>query len=390
MGSNAKLNVAVIFGGQSSEHEVSRVSVTMVLNNIDREKYNVYMTGITKDGKWYLYEGEVGRIADGGWETSGQTTQAFIAPDAALHGMVVMRESGAEIIPLDAVFPVMHGRNGEDGTIQGLCELAHIPCVGCGLTSSAVCLDKALTNTVLEYAGIPQAKFLWFYAPYFEKHMDEILDQIEDELGYPCFVKPANAGSSVGISKCDRRGDVIDARVTHLETFGAFADIGCGVAALMPIDAISVSRIAHPRDRFSVGMDIKAVVRSVENGRICLSHKELLGTWEQNAAGFAAGETVSGIVRSVENYGAFVELTPNLAGLAESREGVRVGQQASVYIKSIIPDKMKIKLIIIDTFGEPTAPAPPVYFTDAPHIDRFLYSPAGCSKVVETVFSEKA
>ena len=187
-----------------------------------------------------------------------------------------------------------------------------------------------------------------------------------------------------------RRGDVIDARVTHLETFGAFADIGCGVAALMPIDAISVSRIAHPRDRFSVGMDIKAVVRSVENGRICLSHKELLGTWEQNAAGFAAGETVSGIVRSVENYGAFVELTPNLAGLAESREGVRVGQQASVYIKSIIPDKMKIKLIIIDTFGEPTAPAPPVYFTDAPHIDRFLYSPAGCSKVVETVFSEKA
>ena len=211
MGSNAKVNVAVIFGGQSSEHEVSRVSVTMVLNNIDREKYNVYMTGITKDGKWYLYEGEVGRIADGGWETSGQTTQAFIAPDAALHGMVVMRESGAEIIPLDAVFPVMHGRNGEDGTIQGLCELAHIPCVGCGLTSSAVCLDKALTNTVLEYAGIPQAKFLWFYAPYFEKHMDEILDQIEDELGYPCFVKPANAGSSVGISKCDRRGDVIDA-----------------------------------------------------------------------------------------------------------------------------------------------------------------------------------
>ena len=211
MSNNAKMNVAVIFGGQSSEHEVSRVSVTMVLNNIDREKYNVYMTGITKDGKWYLYEGEVGRIADGGWETSGQTTQAFIAPDAALHGMVVMRESGAEIIPLDAVFPVMHGRNGEDGTIQGLCELAHIPCVGCGLTSSAVCLDKALTNTVLEYAGIPQAKFLWFYAPYFEKHMDEILDQIEDELGYPCFVKPANAGSSVGISKCDRRGDVIDA-----------------------------------------------------------------------------------------------------------------------------------------------------------------------------------
>ena len=211
MSNSGKMNVAVVFGGQSSEHEVSRVSVTMVLNNIDREKYNVYMTGITKDGRWYLYEGSVDLISGGEWENSGKTTQAFISPDAALHGMVVMREDGMQTVRLDAVFPVMHGKNGEDGTIQGLCELAHIPCVGCDLTSSAVCLDKALTNTVLGYAGIPQANFVWFYAPYFEKHMDEILDQIEDELGYPCFVKPANAGSSVGISKCDRRSDVIDA-----------------------------------------------------------------------------------------------------------------------------------------------------------------------------------
>ena len=211
MSNTAKLNVAVIFGGQSSEHEVSRVSVTMVLNNIDREKYNVYTTGITKDGRWYLYEGAVDLIAGGEWETSGKTTQAFISPDAALHGMVIMRDSGAESVRLDAVFPVMHGKNGEDGTIQGLCELAHIPCVGCDLTSSAVCLDKALTNTVLEYAGIPQAKFIWFYDRHFERHMDEILDQIEDELGYPCFVKPANAGSSVGISKCERREEIIDA-----------------------------------------------------------------------------------------------------------------------------------------------------------------------------------
>ena len=211
MSNTNKLNVAVVFGGQSSEHEVSRVSVTMVLNNIDREKYNVYMIGITKEGKWYLYEGPVDRIASGEWEHSGKTAQAFISPDAALHGMVIMRDGANETLALDAVFPVMHGKNGEDGTIQGLCELAHIPYVGCNVAASAVCLDKALTNTVLEYAGIPQAKFIWFYAPYFEKHIDEILDQIEDDLGYPCFVKPANAGSSVGISKCDRRGDVIDA-----------------------------------------------------------------------------------------------------------------------------------------------------------------------------------
>ncbi|MBQ9900950.1 MAG: D-alanine--D-alanine ligase [Clostridia bacterium] len=211
MSNTEKMNVAVIFGGQSSEHEVSRVSVTMVLNNIDREKYNVYMTGITKDGRWYLYEGAIDQIASGAWETSGKTTQAFLSPDAALHGMVIMREGGAETVRLDAVFPVMHGKNGEDGTVQGLCELAHIPCVGCDLTSSAVCLDKALTNTVLEYAGILQAKFIWFYATDFENRTDEMLEQIENGLGYPCFVKPANAGSSVGISKCADRGEVIDA-----------------------------------------------------------------------------------------------------------------------------------------------------------------------------------
>ena len=185
-----------------------------------------------------------------------------------------------------------------------------------------------------------------------------------------------------------RRGDVVDAKITHLENFGAFADIGCGIVALMPIDAISVSRIEHPKERFSVGMDIRAVIRGVQNGRISLSHKELLGTWEENAAFFRPGETVSGIVRSVENYGAFVELAPNLAGLAESREGVRAGQQASVYIKSILPDKMKIKLIIIDTFDYQYNPLPPKYFCEKSHIDSFLYSPAQCSKRIESVFDD--
>ena len=156
----------------------------------------------------------------------------------------------------------------------------------------------------------------------------------------------------------------------------------------MPIDTISVSRIEHPRERFTVGMDIKAVIKSIENGRISLSHKELLGTWEENAHNFAAGETVAGIVRSVENYGAFVELAPNLAGLAESKEGVKAGQQASVYIKSIIPEKMKIKLIIIDTFDYKYNPQKPVYFCNKEHIDSFLYSPKDCAKRLETVFND--
>ena len=182
------------------------------------------------------------------------------------------------------------------------------------------------------------------------------------------------------------KGDVVNAKITHLENFGAFADIGCGIIALMPIDTISVSRIEHPKERFSVGMEIKAVIKSIENGRISLSHKELLGTWQENADKFVVGETVAGIVRSVESYGAFVELSPNLAGLAESKDGVKVGQQASVYIKSIIPNKMKIKLIIIDTFDYKYNPQTPEYFSKESHIDKFTYSPVNCEKLIETFF----
>lgn len=181
-------------------------------------------------------------------------------------------------------------------------------------------------------------------------------------------------------------GDIIDAKVTRLESFGVFADIGCGIAALMPIDRISVSRIEHPRERFTVGMNIKAVVNTIENGRIGLSHKELLGTWLQNAEMFSAGETVTGVIRSVENYGSFVELAPNLAGLAEPNPIVEKGKQASVFIKNIIPQKMKIKLIVIDTFEYNYSPKPPRYFARGSHIDRFVYSPECSDKVVESVF----
>ena len=182
-------------------------------------------------------------------------------------------------------------------------------------------------------------------------------------------------------------GDVIPVRITHLEPFGAFADIGCGIVSLLPIDAISVSRIDHPKERFTVGMDIRAVVRMKDENRITLSHRELLGTWEENVALFSAGETVAGIVRSVEPYGIFVELSPNLAGLAESREDVIPGQQASVYIKSILPARMKVKLVIIDTFDYHYRPAPPKYFYEGEHIDRFVYSPEGSEKEVITDFT---
>lgn len=186
-----------------------------------------------------------------------------------------------------------------------------------------------------------------------------------------------------------RSGDIIDARVTHLEHFGCFVDIGCGIPSLIPIDAISVSRISHPSDRMRSGQFIRAVVKSNENGRICLSHKELLGTWDENAAAFKAGETVSGVVRSVEEYGIFVELTPNLAGLAELRDGIRIGDSVSVYIKAVIPEKMKVKLVIVDVCDKCDEIGDFDYFINESHIDHWVYSSDKCDKIIETVFDDE-
>ncbi|MCL2108866.1 MAG: S1 RNA-binding domain-containing protein [Oscillospiraceae bacterium] len=181
-------------------------------------------------------------------------------------------------------------------------------------------------------------------------------------------------------------GDVIGVKVTHLEQFGAFVDIGCGIPSLIPIDAISVSRISHPADRFFIGQKVFSVVKSIEENKITLSHKELLGTWAENAANFAVGETVAGIIRSVENYGIFVELSPNLAGLAELRDNVRVNQQASVYIKAIIPEKMKIKLVIVDICDYSCINHTYDYFIETGHIDRWVYSTPESEKLIVSDF----
>lgn len=186
-------------------------------------------------------------------------------------------------------------------------------------------------------------------------------------------------------------GDILPARITHIEPFGAFVDIGCGIVSLLPIDAISVSRISHPRDRHEVGEQISVVIKSIDAaGRIYVTERELLGTWEENAARFAVGQTVAGIVRSIESYGIFVELAPNLAGLAEWRSGIEVGAGAAVYIKSILRAKMKVKLVIIDTQSAHTVKIPTNYYIDyktSAHIDSWRYSPADSKKVIETVFS---
>ena len=188
-----------------------------------------------------------------------------------------------------------------------------------------------------------------------------------------------------------RAGDIIPARITHEEPFGCFCDIGRGIISLLSIDCISVSRIAHPKDRFFTGQYIKAIVKRTvrHDGRISLTHKELLGTWEENAAAFHPGETVAGIVRSVEPYGIFIELAPNLAGLAEWREGFRAGQCAAVYIKSIIPEKMKVKLVTVDGGFADCGGREMTYFEKGEHLDRWRYSPACCERVIETVFDDR-
>lgn len=198
-----KLKVAVIFGGCSSEHEVSCVSAYSVLQNLSKDKYDILPIGITKEGKWYLYSGGYGEIPNGKWENSPEKRPAFISPDRGVGGIVVLDGGSAEIIKIDCAFPVLHGRNGEDGTMQGLFQLAGIPFVGCGTLSSAICMDKAVTNSLLVDAGIKKAHYLWFYSYNYKKGSDKIKTKVAARLGYPVFVKPANAGSSVGISKVE-------------------------------------------------------------------------------------------------------------------------------------------------------------------------------------------
>ena len=175
-----------------------------------------------------------------------------------------------------------------------------------------------------------------------------------------------------------RPGDIIPAVVTSLTNFGAFCDVGCGVIALLGIENISVSRISHARDRFREGQQIYAVVQRIDpdTGRISLTHKELLGTWEENAACFQAGQTVTGTVRSVKDYGVFIELAPNLSGLAEPDPALQPGDTVSVYLKSILPDKMKIKLSVIEVLDAAVLPRPPLRYTRTNgHLDFWQYSP---------------
>ncbi len=205
------MNLGVIFGGQSSEHEVSRISAEAIIKNISKDKYNLYLIGITKKGQWFLFSGDVADIPSGNWEKNSLNRQAFISPDASVGGLTVFGDGKVETIKLDAVIPVLHGKNGEDGTVQGLLELAEIPIVGCDTTSSAACMDKTITNSMLSYNKINKPLFHWFYTYDFKKDPEKCLNEIEKVISsYPMFVKPANAGSSVGVSKANNKKELIE------------------------------------------------------------------------------------------------------------------------------------------------------------------------------------
>lgn len=203
-----KKNLCVIFGGESPEHDISQISVTSVLDNLNKDKYNIYTIGITRDGRWYMYTGDHSRIKNGEWEKDkNELKRAVISPDSSQHGLLVLGER-AELIHIDVIFPVLHGEYGEDGTVQGLFELAHIPYVGMGVLASANGMDKTYSKLVFDAAAIPQADWTVVSSgDDFEKRADEI----EKKLGYPCFVKPARLGSSVGICKAHDRAELISA-----------------------------------------------------------------------------------------------------------------------------------------------------------------------------------
>lgn len=206
-----KINVMVIFGGKSGEHEVSLMSATSVLKAMNKDKYNIITVGITKEGIWKLYNGPIDEIQSGNWENiadkraqnEGFTTHMSLLPTSNGNGMITLGNGLVEKI--DVVFPVLHGPFGEDGTIQGLFEMINIPYVGAGVLASSVAMDKAMTKKLLQVDSVPQAKYYVIMFNEYKKNKEGILDKLEEEFKYPVFVKPANMGSSVGITKVRSR-----------------------------------------------------------------------------------------------------------------------------------------------------------------------------------------
>ena len=204
-----KIRIAVLFGGRSGEHSVSLHSAASVMRNLSADRYEVYPLGITREGGWYWYRGDdMDAIESDDWRKDA--VPAVLPADPTVGGFFAVNDPGT-VYPLDVVFPVMHGPNAEDGTIQGLCKLAGLPCVGAGVLGSAVSMDKGMTKIVLKHAGLNQVPHVVLYRHEWLAREETAVERVESALSYPVFVKPANLGSSVGITKVKERSGLIEA-----------------------------------------------------------------------------------------------------------------------------------------------------------------------------------
>lgn len=204
-----KLTIALIFGGKSGEHDVSRISAASIFRHINKEKYDIHTIGITKEGNWLYYKGSEENIVNGKWEQLADSeVKINLIPNG--NSKVGLEFKDGSFKKIDVIFPVLHGPYGEDGKIQGLFEISNLPYVGCGVLSSSVGMDKLICKKIFSQIGLPQVKYTdtnkWDFALNEEKE----LDKIEYELKYPIFVKPANMGSSVGISKVTNRAELLN------------------------------------------------------------------------------------------------------------------------------------------------------------------------------------
>jgi D-alanine---D-serine ligase len=240
-----KKRIAIIFGGNSTEYEVSLQSAFSVFENINTDKYDIFPIGITRGGEWFHYTGDTKNIPDNSWtEDTENLHSVIVSQNRSVKGIMEFNESGYRTVNIDLAFPVLHGKNGEDGTLQGLFELAGIPVVGCDTLSSALCMDKDRAHKLVSLAGISVPRAVTFNS--FNK--DDAIKEIEATLAYPLFVKPVRAGSSFGITKVSERSELDaavalafehDSEVIVEETIGGF-EVGC---AVLGIDELTVGRV---------------------------------------------------------------------------------------------------------------------------------------------------
>lgn len=261
-----KLNVCVLFGGVSTEHEISLMTAKAIIDSLNQEKYNVFMMGITKDGRWLLYQGDTNLIPTGEWESQGK--KAYISPDRTDGGIV----AGDETIKIDLVYLGLHGTNGEDGAIQGLLQLAGIPYIGANLLSSALCMDKAMAKLVLKAYNVPQAEFYVVYKEMLSD-MDAVVQEVENKFTYPVFVKPSNAGSSIGASKAKDRPALCDALKDALqydykavvEEYVDAQEVECGILGNDKIEVGSLAQVINNSEfydyetKYTPGMTINEI-----------------------------------------------------------------------------------------------------------------------------------